>query len=59
MARLGKIGNAPGKDLGLGFQAAKGAGVNHAIAVPLKVVAVGMRGLETGVRGIVRLARHV
>ena len=39
------IGEAAGKDLGLGFQPAKGAGVDDAVAVALKVVAIGMLGL--------------
>jgi hypothetical protein len=39
------IGIAPGKDLGLGLKPAKGAGMNHSIAITLKIVAVRMRGL--------------
>ena len=48
------IGVAAGEDLGLGFQAAKSAGMDHAVAVALKVVAVGMLAARgNGVRGIV------
>ena len=39
------IGVAAGEDLGLGFQTAKGAGVDDAVAVALEVVAIGMLGL--------------
>ena len=37
------VGIAAGENLGLGFEAAKSAGVDDAVAVALKVVAVGMR----------------
>ena len=37
------VGVAAGEDLRLGFEAAEGAGVDDAVAVALKVVAVGMR----------------
>src|SRR6266516_1652462 len=37
---------ATGEDLGFGFKAAEGTGVDDAVAVALKVVAVGMRGLR-------------
>ena len=37
------VGVAAGEDLGLGFEAAEGAGVDDAVAVALEVVAVGMR----------------
>jgi len=40
------IGVAAGKDLGLGLETAKGAGMNDAVAVALKVVAVGMLRLR-------------
>jgi hypothetical protein len=40
------VGVAAGEDLGFGFEAAEGAGVNDTIAIALKVVAVGMRGLK-------------
>jgi hypothetical protein len=36
------VGNASREDLSLVFQPAKGAGVNHAITVPLKIIAIGM-----------------
>ena len=36
------VGVAAGEDLGLGFEAAKSAGMDDAVAVALKVVAVGM-----------------
>src|SRR5450755_1087509 len=36
------VGIAPRENLRLGFETAKGAGMNHTIAVALKVVAVGM-----------------
>src|ERR1700693_561982 len=39
------IGETHGKDLGLGFQAAKGARVNDTIAVANVIAAVGMRRL--------------
>jgi hypothetical protein len=39
------IGEAHGKNLGLGFQAAKGARVNNTIAVANVIVTVGMRRL--------------
>ncbi len=39
------VGVAAGENLRLGFEAAEGAGVNDAVAVALKVVAVGVRGL--------------
>ena len=39
------VGVAAGEDLRLGFETAKGAGVDDAVAVALKVVAVGMRRL--------------
>src|ERR1700736_1885925 len=41
------IGETHGKNLGLGFQAAKGARVNNTIAVANIIVAVGMRRLNT------------
>ena len=37
------VGVAAGENLRLGFETAKGAGVNDAVAVALKVIAVGMR----------------
>src|ERR1700686_4435472 len=40
------VGVAAGEDLRFGFEAAEGAGMDDAIAVALKVVAVGMRGLR-------------
>jgi hypothetical protein len=40
------IGVAAGEDLRLGLKPAEGAGVNHAIAVALEIVAVGMRRLS-------------
>jgi hypothetical protein len=40
------VGVAAGEDLRLGFEAAEGASMNDAIAIALKVVAVGMRGLR-------------
>ena len=40
------IGEAAGKNLGLGFQAAKSARMDDAVAVALKVVAIGMLGLR-------------
>ena len=39
------IGEAAGKDLGLGLQPAESAGVNDAVAVALEIVAIGMLGL--------------
>src|SRR5580692_6287478 len=36
------VGIAAGKNLGLVFETAKGSCVNHAIPVPLKIVAVGV-----------------
>ena len=39
------VGIAAGENLGLRFQAAEGAGVDDAVAIALKVVAVGMRRL--------------
>jgi hypothetical protein len=40
------IGISSGEDLGLGFKTAKGARVNDAVAVPLKIVAIGMLGFS-------------
>src|SRR5580704_12021431 len=40
------VGIAARENLGLGFEAAEGAGVNDTIAVALKVVAVGMLRLR-------------
>ena len=40
------VGIAAGEDLRLGFEAAKGAGMNDAVAIALKVVAVRMRRLR-------------
>ena len=40
------IGKTHGENLRLGLQAAEGAGVNDAVAVALKVVAVGMLRLR-------------
>ena len=37
------VGVAAGEDLRLGFEAAESAGVNDAVAVALKIIAVGMR----------------
>ena len=39
------IGLATGENLGLGFQAPEGTGMNDAVAIALKIVAVGVRGL--------------
>ncbi len=39
------VGVAAGENLGLGFQPAKGARVDDAVAVALKIVAIGMLGL--------------
>ena len=51
------VGVAAGEDLRLGFQPAKGAGMNDAIAVALKVVAVGMRrSREAASAGVFRRA---
>ena len=48
------VGVAAGEDLRLGFEAAEGAGVNDAVAVTLKVVAVGVLGLrEAASAGVV------
>jgi hypothetical protein len=47
------VGIAAGEDLRLGFEAAEGAGVNNAVAVTLKVVAVWMGGFgETASAGV-------
>ena len=47
------VGEAAGENLGLGFEPAKGAGMNDAVAVALEIVAIRMLGLrEFGVRGI-------
>jgi hypothetical protein len=40
------VGEAPGKNLGFGFQAAKSPRMNHTVAVPLKVVSIGMLSLR-------------
>ena len=40
------IGIAPGKNLGLVFQAAKGAGMDDAVAVALIIVSIGVRRLR-------------
>ena len=54
------IGIAAGEDLGLGFQAAEGAGVDDAVAVALEVVAVRMRRLGiTASAGVLDLHRVV
>ena len=39
------VGKAPGKNLGLGLQTAKSPRVDDAVAVPLKIIAIGMLGL--------------
>jgi hypothetical protein len=39
------VGITASEDLSLGFETAKSAGMNDAVAIPLKVVAVGMRRL--------------
>jgi hypothetical protein len=39
------IGISSGEDLGLGFKTAKGARVNDAVAVALKIVAIAVRRL--------------
>ena len=40
------VGEAAGKNLGLGFEPAKGAGVNDAVPVALEIIAIGMLGLR-------------
>src|SRR5580698_7946851 len=51
---------AASEDLGLSLEAAKGAGMNDAVAVALKVVAVGMLRLgETASAGLGRMHRVV
>ncbi len=40
------VGVTAGEDLRLGFQAAKRPGMDDPVAIALKVVAVGMRGLR-------------
>ena len=40
------VGEAAGEDLGLGFEAAKSAGVNDAVAVALEIIAIGMLGFR-------------
>ena len=54
------VGVTAGEDLGFGFKTAKSPGVDHAITVALKVVAVGMRRLRnaasTGVFHVHRAA---
>src|SRR5437660_3304472 len=56
------IGVAPGEDLRLGLKPSKGAGVNHAIAVALEIVAVGVRRLSkapsAGLRHLDRVSRQ-
>src|SRR5664280_3868884 len=39
------VGVAAGEDLRLVFQPAEGAGMDHAIAIPLKRIAIGVRRL--------------
>ena len=39
------VGITAGEDLGLGFQPAKCAGMDDAVAIALKIIAVRMRGL--------------
>src|SRR4029077_10946710 len=49
---------ASGEDLGFVFKAAEGAGVDDAVAVALKVVAIGMRRLrESASAGLFHLHR--
>jgi len=40
------VGEAAGKNLGFGFEPAKGAGMNDAVTVPLEIVAIGMLGFR-------------
>ncbi len=40
------VREAAGEDLGLGFQAAKSAGVDDTVAVALEIVAIGMLGFR-------------
>jgi hypothetical protein len=40
------VRESPSKHLRFGFEAAKGAGVNYAVAVALKIIAIGMLGLR-------------
>ena len=53
---------AAGEDLGFGFEAAKSAGMNDAVAVALEVVTVGMVGFSeaasAGVTDLRRVARQ-
>ena len=52
------VGVAAGEDLRLGFEAAEGAGVDDAVAIALKVVAVGMRGFgEAASAGVLDVHR--
>src|ERR1017187_3380664 len=53
------VGVAAGEDLRLVFQPAEGAGMDHAIAVPLKGIAIRMRRLGVAAApGILRSEEH-
>ena len=52
------VGIAPAEDLGLGFEAAEGAGVDDSVAVALKIVAVGVGRLgKAASAGVLRVHR--
>lgn len=54
------VGIAAGKNLGLGFETAKGTRVDDAVAVALKVIAIGMGWLGiTASAGLFRVHRVV